>query len=195
VELLGGVYIIRYIVKTFIWKNGEEVHEEGHIHPLMVVAPAFTVIASIILGLLFIVSIQPYLVSLGLSASYTSLDLISLIGALVGLLLSLGLYLNGIDMGRTPLQPLTNFLYYGWYVNPILDLLGLTSFKFAQGLYNNFEHGVIDMGLNVKLPQGIINVGTSLVKVTDTGILRDYILLYLGGFVVLIFILIIIMGV
>ena len=195
VELLGGVYIIRYIVKTFIWKNGEEVHEEGHIHLLMVVAPAFTVIASIILGSLFIVSIQPYLVSLGLSASYTSLDLISLIGALVGLLLSLGLYLNGIDMGRTPLQPLTNFLYYGWYVNPILDLLGIASFKFAQGLYNDFEHGVIDMGLNVKLPQGIINVGTSLVKVTDTGILRDYILLYLGGFVVLIFILIIIMGV
>ncbi|BCU69339.1 oxidoreductase [Stygiolobus caldivivus] len=195
VEFLGGIYIIRYIVKTFTWRRGEDLHEEGHVHLLMVVAPTFTVLASIILGGVFAFYLQPYFIHLGLSPSLTSIDFISLAGALVGVIISFGLYFNGADLGKTPLRPLTDFLYYGWYVNPIMDIIGISGFRFAQGVYNKFEHGLIDMGLNVKLPQGIIQVGNSLVKGTDTGILRDYILLYLGGFALLIFILIIIMGV
>lgn len=193
VEFLGGVYIIRYIVKAFLWK-GEELKEEGHISPLMIVSPAILILASIILGAVFPFFLLTSFEHLSLSSSLSSLDLTSLIAAMVGLVLAFGLYLNGVDFSLYA-KPLVYFLYYGWYVNPILDLLGLSGFKAFQGVYNKFEYGVIDLTLNVRLPQGIVKLGGDIVRGTFTGILRDYLLLYISGILVLILVIIILIGV
>jgi len=185
-EFLGGLYIIRYVVKAFLWKNGEELHEEGHVHPLMIVAPAVLVLASIILGVLFLPSLVPFFTSIGLSSSYVTFDLPSLSLAIVGVILALALYLNGLDLGKyRSAMPLVNFLYYGWFVNPAFDKFGIASYSFARGLYQKFEYGVIDMSLNIRLPQGIIRAGNSIFRRTETGVLRDYIFMYLIGLIIL----------
>ena len=185
-EFLGGLYIIRYVVKAFLWKNGEELHEEGHVHPLMIVAPAVLVLASIVLGVLFLPSLVPFFTSIGLSSSYVTFDIPSLSLAIVGVVLALALYLNGLDLGKyRSATPLVNFLYYGWFVNPAFDKFGIAGFSFAKGVYQKFEYGVIDMSLNVRLPQGIIKAGNSIFRRTETGILRDYIFMYLVGLMIL----------
>jgi len=185
-EFLGGLYIIRYIIKAFLWKNGEELHEEGHVHPLMIIAPAILVLASIVLGVLFLPSLVPFFTSIGLSSSYITFDLPSLSLAIVGVVLALALYLNGLDLGKyRSITPLVDFLYYGWFVNPAFDKFGIASYSFARGLYQKFEYGVIDMSLNIRLPQGIIRAGNSIFRRTETGILRDYIFMYLIGLIIL----------
>ena len=185
-EFLGGLYITRYIVKAFLWKPGEELHEEGHVHPLMIAAPAILVLASIVLGAMFLPSLVPFFTSIGLSSSFVTYDLPSLALAVIGLLLALGLYLNGLDMGKyRNIMPLVNFLYYGWFVNPAYDRFGMAGFGFARGLHQKFEYGVIDMTLNVRLPQGVIRAGGNIFRRTETGILRDYIFMYLIGVIIL----------
>jgi len=185
-EFLGGLYIIRYVVKAFLWKNGEELHEEGHVHILMIVAPAILVLASIVLGILFLPSLVPFFTSIGLSSSYVTYDLPSLSLAIVGVVLALALYLKGLDLGKyRSVMPLVNFLYYGWFVNPAFDKFGIASVRFARGLYQKFEYGVIDMSLNIRLPQGIVRAGNSIFRRTVTGVLRDYIFMYLIGLIVL----------
>jgi len=185
-EFLGGLYIIRYIIKAFLWKNGEELHEEGHVHPLMIIAPAVLVLASIVLGVLFLPSLVPFFTSIGLSSSYITYDLPSLSLAIVGVVLALALYLNGLDLGKyRSVTPLVDFLYYGWFVNPAFDKFGIASYSFARVLYQKFEYGVIDMSLNIRLPQGIIRAGNSIFRRTETGVLRDYIFMYLIGLIIL----------
>jgi len=185
-EFLGGLYIIRYVVKAFLWKNGEELHEEGHVHPLMIVSPAVLVLTTIILGAIFISSLVPFFTSIGLSSSYIAIDLPSLTLAILGVIVALALYLKGFDMNKYKgAKPLVDFLYYGWFVNPAFDKFGIASFSFAKGLYQKFEYGVIDMSLNVRLPQGIIKAGSTIFRRTETGILRDYIFMYLVGVIIL----------
>lgn len=185
-EFLGGIYIIRYVVKTFMWKKGEDLHEEGHVHPLMIVAPTFLVLASILLGVVFLPYLVPFFATIGLSASLVSFDIPSLSLAVIGVIIALVLYLNGLDLGmHKEVRPLVDFLYYGWFVNPGLDKFGALSFNFAKGLYQKFEYGIIDMSLNIRLPQGIIKAGNSIFKKTETGILRDYIFMYLVGLIML----------
>ncbi|BFH72620.1 proton-conducting transporter membrane subunit [Sulfurisphaera javensis] len=190
-EFLGGVYIIRYIVKAFLWGNGEEVHEEGHVHPLMVIAPAFLVLASIILGVIFLPILVPFFTSIGLSSSYVTFDIPSLSLAIIGVIIALGIYLNGLDLGKyNSARPLINFLYYGWFINPAFDKFGIASYNFALGVYQKFEYGVIDLSLNYNLPQGLIKAGNNIFKRTETGILRDYIFMYLVGLIILAFLVI-----
>ena len=185
-EFLGGLYITRYVVKAFLWKPGEELHEEGHVHPIMIVAPGILVLASIVIGAIFLPSLIPFFTSIGLSSSFVTYDLPSLVAAIIGLLLALGLYLNGLDMGKyRGITPLVNFLYYGWFVNPAYDRFGIAGFGFARGVYQRFEYGVIDMSLNVRLPQGVIRAGSNIFRRTETGILRDYIFMYLIGVIIL----------
>ncbi|BAB67329.1 proton-conducting transporter membrane subunit [Sulfurisphaera tokodaii] len=196
-EFLGGVYIIRYVIKAFLWKNGEDAEEEGHVHPLMIISPAILVITSIILGAVFLTSLVPFFTSIGLSSSFISLDLPSVLLAILGVIIALALYLNGLDLGKySGVRPLVDFLYYGWFVNPAFDKFGIAGYRFAKGVYEKFEYGVIDLSLNMRLPQGLIRAGNSIFKKTETGILRDYIFMYLIGLVILAFIIIFfIMGV
>ncbi|QIW25008.1 oxidoreductase [Sulfolobus sp. S-194] len=196
-EFLGGVYIIRYVIKAFLWNNGEEVKEESHVHPLMIISPAILVITSIILGVVFLTSLVPFFTSIGLSSSFISLDLPSVLLAIIGVAIALVFYLNGLDLGKYPgARPLVDFLYYGWFVNPAFDKFGIAGYRFAKGVYEKFEYGVIDLSLNIRLPQGLIRAGNNIFRKTETGILRDYIFMYLVGLVILAFIIIFfIMGV
>lgn len=172
VEFLGGFYIVRYIVKTFLWGKGEDVHEEGHIGLTMVTAASILALASIVLGVLYYFFLQPFFGNLGLI--YSGFDLPSLLAAVLGFILAFVIYMRGVDFSRVA-KPLVDFLYYGWFINPALDVLGNSGYRFAQGVYNKFEYGLVDMSLNVKLPRSLVGAGGVLVSKTNTGVLRDYV--------------------
>lgn len=67
--------------------------------------------------------------------------------------------------------------------------------SFSNSLFNAFEKGVIDVGLNVKLPNSVIKLGSRIYNVVEDHVLGDYIMLYAWGVVILLIILLIIFGV
>ncbi|MGC9105496.1 MAG: proton-conducting transporter membrane subunit [Thermoprotei archaeon] len=189
-EFLGAIYITRYIAKTFLWPKGEELHEEGHYSPIMFVSPLILAIVSIALGLAF-PTIASYF--LGQEASHVlEIDVPELALSLIGIAIAFALFVRGFEMRP---NPLVNFLYYAWYVNPAFDKFGFKSFDFAKGLYKHFEFGVIDTYLNVKLPNGLISAGNSLVRGLQDQVLRDYIGVYVSGLLLVIVILLLVLAV
>jgi NADH-quinone oxidoreductase subunit L/M len=92
-------------------------------------------------------------------------------------------------------MPLIDFAYYGWYVNPGFDKFGYIFKGFANALFNNFERGVIDIGLNERLPKSVINFGSRIYNVVEDHILGDYIMLYAWGIVLLLIIVLVLFGV
>lgn len=189
IEFLGAIYIIRYFVKTFIWKYGDEPHE-AHVHPTMVISPLILVVSSLILGI-YTLPIHNLFKIFNLEVPLFSINLVEVSISLLGILLALIIYLRGIEIGRY-LSSLSNFLYYGWYVNPALDKFGYSSFSTFKFIFNNFETGIIDNTLNIALPTAIINVGSKLVTTFQTGILRNYIGIYIIGLILLLVIFILI---
>lgn len=49
-EFLGAIYIIRYVMKTFLWRGSEHEEERGHVYPEMLISPTVLALASIGLG-------------------------------------------------------------------------------------------------------------------------------------------------
>ena len=176
-EFLGAIYIVRYIAKTFLWPKGEEAEEHGHYSSIMLVSPTVLVLASIVLGVMF----PAIAVSALGTPEVLKIDFIELGLSIVGIIIAFALYTRGFEMRE---NPLTRFLYYAWYVNPSFDKFGVSSFSFAKALYSSFEYGVIDMGLNVKLPRTLTSWGNDLVSAIQNQILRDYIAVYVSGLVI-----------
>ncbi|QKQ99499.1 oxidoreductase [Metallosphaera tengchongensis] len=194
-EFLGAVYILRYVMKTFLWSSEGHEEAEGHVYPEMVISPAVLILASIGLGVSIPVIVS-FLASHFIAASSLfSFDFVEFGLSMVGILIAVLVYVRPRDFSATGLKPFINFLYYGWYVYPALDKLGMSLYGGALGLYRRFEYGVIDMGLNVKLPGVLISTGNKYYKDIQTGLLRDYIGLYVGGFILLMVIVLIIIGV
>jgi len=189
VEFLGAFYITRYFIKTFAWRQGKEPHE-AHIHPTMVVSPFFLVITSIALGVYSFPLLEIVRVSTNseIDVGFSILEfLISLLGIIVAFLI----YGRGLEIG-SKVKSLSDILYYGWYLNPVFDKLGELSYKLFGIIFTGFETGIIDNTLNVKLPYSMITVGSKLVRFFQTGILREYIGMYMVGLALLLIILIII---
>lgn len=187
-EFLGAIYIIRYLVKTFLWPKEtehEEEEEHGRIGPTMIISPLILSLGSIVLGGLisYITSFDMHIASL--SSAY-GIDVTSLILSLIGIAIAFALYLRGTDLGKvTGLKPLINFLYYAWYVNPSFDRFAKAARGFTDAVFKNFEYGVIDLTLNYKLPSSAINFGSWMYNKVQTHILRDYIGLYVVGLLIL----------
>lgn len=115
---------------------------------------------------------------------------------MIGILIAFAVFLRGTDLGKVQaLRPVIDFLYYGWYIYPLLDRLGVELYNGSWAVYRGFEHGVVDVGLNVKLPSALINGGTKFFKDVQTGLLRDYVGLYVVGLILLMVIALVIIGV
>ncbi|WP_252896562.1 hypothetical protein [Metallosphaera hakonensis] len=76
-----------------------------------------------------------------------------------------------------------------------MDRLGVALYRGALATYRTLEYGGIDMGLNVKLPSTLISLGNKYFKDIQTGLLRDYVGLYVGGLILLMVIVLVIIGV
>ncbi|MEM4147274.1 MAG: hypothetical protein QXH41_06305, partial [Metallosphaera sp.] len=92
-------------------------------------------------------------------------------------------------------KPFISFFYYGWYIYPALDRFGMALYKGSIGVYNALEYGVIDKGLNFKLPSVLVSAGNKYFKDIQTGLLRDYVGLYVGGLILLMVIVLVMLGV
>ena len=194
-EFLGAIYIVRYVVKTFLWGSKGEEGEHGHgVHPLMYLSPLVLVLASVLMGV-----VSPSLVvflSTHFFAKGFQFDTTELILSVIGILIAFAVFLRGTDLGKVQaLRPVIDFLYYGWYIYPLLDRLGVELYNGSWAVYRGFEHGVVDVGLNVKLPSALINGGTKFFKDVQTGLLRDYVGLYVVGLIILMVIALVIIGV
>lgn len=173
-----------------------ETHEEekGHVYPEMLVSPTILVLASIGLGAsisLLTGFMASHFFAVGFGFDFVELGL-----SLVGIVIAVALYLSPRDFARyAGLRPLINFLYYGWYIYPALDRLGVSLYRGALATYRALEYGTIDMGLNVKLPSVLISAGNKYFKDIQTGLLRDYVGLYVGGLILLMVIVLLVFGV
>lgn len=193
VEFLGSLYILRYIIKTFLWKGEPHSEEHGHkISPLMIISSAFLVLGSVILGvsvftlLSYFKSITPTLYS------YTSIDVVGLVLSLVGIGIST-IYLKNINV--KPIMPLINFAYYGWFVYPIFDLIGYGYASLATGVYSYIEKGILDRGINEMLPAFITEFGSRIYKTVQNGVLSNYVSLYTWGIAFILILLLLYLGV
>ncbi|EWG07831.1 MAG: NADH dehydrogenase (quinone) [Candidatus Aramenus sulfurataquae] len=194
-EFLGSVYIIRYLAKTFLWGKGEK-ELEGHVSKVMLVSPLVLVLASIGLGALIPQVAAFFSKELLVPSFVFHFDVVDLVASLVGIFIAFAVFTGNADFARySALRPLIDFLYYGWYVYPLFDLWGATSFKFYNAVFKYVETGVIDQGLNVKLPAGVLKYGAVAFSKIQTGVLRDYLAYYVGGVVLLVLIFLIILGV
>jgi len=185
-DLLGSIYIMRLLLKTFAWNRGEEVGH-GHLHSTMIVAPSILVLATVILGIYF--SPLAHLIKYfsPLSPPY-SLDPLTILVAFIGIATSAAIYLRGMEPGSIrSLSPLVNFLYYGWFVNPAFDALGFAYNRFSISLFRNFETGVIDNFLNNWIPSSAISFGRKAFGI-QSGVVREYIGVYAAGFALLLLI-------
>ncbi|ACP35907.1 NADH dehydrogenase (quinone) [Sulfolobus islandicus L.S.2.15] len=188
-EFLGAIYILRYIARTFLWKGEEhDTHEHGHLSTLMVISPGLLILASIILGILYF-NLATFFNVIQLS----DIDFISLILSVIGWIIAFAVYTRRLNLSS--IMPLIDFAYYGWYVNPGFDKFGYIFKGFANALFNNFERGVIDIGLNERLPKSVINFGSRIYNVVEDHILGDYIMLYAWGIVLLLIIVLVLFGV
>ncbi|MEM3329246.1 MAG: hypothetical protein QXD56_04075, partial [Saccharolobus sp.] len=75
------------------------------------------------------------------------------------------------------------------------DKLGYSFRGFAEAVFRYFERGIIDVGLNEKLPRSTISFGSRIYNVVQDHILGDYILLYASGVILLLIIVLILFGV
>lgn len=193
-EFLGAIYIIRYVMKTFLWRGESHEEERGHVYPEMLVSPTVLVLASIGLGAS--ISLLTGFMASHFFAVGFGLDLVELGLSLVGIAIAVAVYLSPRDFAKyAGLRPLINFLYYGWYIYPALDRLGISLYRGALATYRALEYGTIDMGLNVKLPSVLISAGNKYFKDIQTGLLRDYVGLYVGGLILLMVIVLLVFGV
>lgn len=188
-EFLGAIYILRYVVRTFLWRGESSAeYSHGHLSTIMIVSPAILVLSSIVLGGLYL-NISSFFGII----KYTEIDFISLTLSVLGWIIAFTLYSRTLNI--TSIKPLVDFGYYGWYINPSFDKLGYAFLSFSNNLFNAFEKGVIDVGLNVKLPNSVIKLGSRIYNVVEDHVLGDYIMLYAWGVVILLIILLIIFGV
>ncbi|AEB94490.1 proton-conducting transporter transmembrane domain-containing protein [Metallosphaera cuprina] len=193
-EFLGAIYIIRYVMKTFLWKSSTEETERGHISPEMLVSPTVLILASIGLGL-GVTSIAAFMESHFLATGF-SFDPVEFILSLLGIALAVFSYLSPRDFSKySSFKPFISFFYYGWYIYPALDRFGMALYKGSTGVYNALEYGVIDKGLNFKLPSVLVSAGNKYFKDIQTGLLRDYVGLYVGGLILLMVIVLVMLGV
>ncbi len=192
VEFLGSIYILRYVIRTFLWNGATSSHEHGHgINPLMVIAPAFLAFGSIVLGL-GVSNLVSFFDSFVSISSYTSIDVLGLAFSLVGIAISL-VYLK--ELSTKFLSPLIDFAYYGWMVYPIFDLIGYGYSSFAGGVYNYIERNTLDKGINEMLPTFIVSLGSRVYKGVQNGVLSNYVSLYTWGLAALLILLLIYLGV
>ncbi|BBG27016.1 proton-conducting transporter transmembrane domain-containing protein [Sulfuracidifex tepidarius] len=191
IEFLGSLYILRYIIKTFFWKGSE--HEaHGHkVNSLMIIAPAFLVLGSIILGL-GVSNVVSYFSSVTNVQSYTYIDFIGLGISLLGIALST-VYVR--EFSTRSISPLIDFAYYGWMVYPIFDLIGYGYSSFASGVYRYVEKGVLDRGINEMIPSLVVGLGSRVYKGVQNGVLSNYVSLYTWGIAVLLVLLLLYLGV
>ncbi|AKA73641.1 oxidoreductase [Saccharolobus solfataricus] len=188
-EFLGSIYILRYIARTFLWKGEtDKTHEHGHLSILMVISPAFLILGSIILGVLYF-----NLATFFNIIQFSEIDFLSLTLSIIGWIIAFAIYTRYLNLSSV--KPLIDFVYYGWYVNPAFDKFGYLFKDFAGALFKNFERGVIDLGLNERLPKSIVNFGSRIYNVVEDHILGDYIMLYAWGIVLLLIIVLILFGV
>ncbi|MEM3939039.1 MAG: proton-conducting transporter membrane subunit [Saccharolobus sp.] len=188
-EFLGSIYILRYLARTFLWRGkSTEEHGHGKLSILMLISPLLLVIASIVFGVFYF-----SLASFFRITEYITIDYISLILSVIGWLIAFGIYTRVINVN--PIRPLIEFGYYGWYVNPVFDKLGYSFRGFAEAVFRYFERGIIDVGLNEKLPRSTISFGSRIYNVVQDHILGDYILLYASGVILLLIIVLILFGV
>ncbi|WP_338600167.1 proton-conducting transporter membrane subunit [Sulfolobus tengchongensis] len=188
-EFLGSIYILRYISRTFLWKGeSNETHEKGHLSALMIITPGILVLASIIIGALYF-----NLASFFNIIAYSEIDYLSLGLSILGWIIAFAIYTRYLNLRS--IKPLIDFAYYGWYVNPSFDKFGYLFKGFSNSLFAGFERGVIDLGLNEKLPKSIINLGSRIYNVVEDHILGDYIMLYAWGVFLFLIIVLIVFGV
>ncbi|BBD71823.1 oxidoreductase [Sulfodiicoccus acidiphilus] len=185
-DLLGAVYIMRLVFKTFTWRNAEE-GEEHETSKLMVVSPLILVAGSIVMGGLFYSFFSSISSAFSLTYSISSLDIASVAVGLIGIVVSvLAYYVAQIDLYKySGVRGLLDFFYYGWYVNPFFDAIGLAYRKFSQSVFRYFETGVFDDLINYKLPSSITTAGSKIFGSIQTQVLRDYVAVYGAGIVVL----------
>ncbi|AOL16051.1 oxidoreductase [Sulfolobus sp. A20] len=187
-EFLGSLYILRYISRTFLWRGNSEEKSHGHLSMIMVISPAFLILASIILG-----GVYFYIASFFGIITYTQIDYISLVLSAIGWIIAFLVYTRTLNLNS--IKSLLDFGYYGWYVNPAFDKFGYAFQGFSNTLFRSFERGAVDIGLNEKLPRSITNFGSRIYNVIEDHVLGDYILLYAWGVVVLLIIVLILFGV
>lgn len=194
-EFLGAIYIIRYVARVFMYNKAQKEHEEGEDHslsPIMVVSPIILMVSSIVLVAIIPAVTKFFSTNFSVGTEVFEFNIIELVASLVGIALAIVLYIRQFNLDS--IMPIINFFYYGWYVYPILDLLGRYGMKFNNIIFENLESRGIDNSLNVSLPNAIITYGTRLFSRIQSGILRDYIGYYVGGIILLVVILIILFG-
>lgn len=191
VEFLGSLYILRYIIKTFFWKGAEHEVHTHKVNPLMIVAPAFLVLGSIVLGL-GVTNVVSYFNSVANVQSYTYIDFIGLGVSILGIALST-VYVK--EFSVRSISPLIDFAYYGWMVYPIFDLVGYGYSSFANRIYKYVEKGVLDRGINEMIPSIVVDLGSRVYKGVQNGVLSNYVSLYTWGIAVLLVLLLLYFGV
>lgn len=185
-DLLGSIYIMRLVFKTFNWRKAEEV-EEHEASRIMIVSPLLLVLASIVVGGTFY-SLYHFISStFSLSYAIYGLDIGSIIVGLVGIAIAiLAFYVGQVDLyGNNITRGIINFFYYGWYINPAFDAIGMGYRRFSELVFKGFETGVLDNLINYKLPSSITSAGSKIFNGIQTQVLRDYVAVYGAGIVVL----------
>jgi len=194
-EFIGSIYIIRYVSKTFLWGKGEK-EVEHHKDSSLLISPFILVLATIILGILIpnITTFFSNYILVPRNEFY--FNAIDFVASLVGVFIAFTLYTSNLDFYKySMLRPFIDFLYYGWYIYPLLDKLGLYSFKFYNEIFEKVETRIIDTTLNVRIPQGVLKYGSLLFLRIQNGVLRSYIGYYIGGIILFLIIVLIIFGV
>lgn len=196
--VLGTLYVLRLIIKTFLWPKTnhlqvqqdkeEEGHEGHHIHPLMYVSPAILATVTVVLGVFYSAVINNVRSSIQLSTSFSDLyflDPFVLFLFMIGLVMSLP-YTRGFQRPNS-LQTLTDVLDAGWGLHLMWDFLGYSYPKFSTTLYSLFERNTLDRLFNEVIPDYAVRVGRFGFKIQG-GVIRNYVGAYAVGLFVLFFI-------
>ncbi len=212
-EFASAIYIIRYLVKTFLWKSENVIgmnllykppnysyttfsysnhdmsnysREENKLGKLMIISPGLLVVVTIISGAL-ILGITKFMSTQMLAIKgFLSFSLPDVFISIVGIIIAYAIFTKNIQIRK--LNPLLDFVNSGFFIYPLLDKLGIYSLGFFNKTYETLEYGWYTT-LNVKLPLMIRKFGSWSVAKVQTGVLRNYVGFYIVGVIMILVIL------
>jgi NADH-quinone oxidoreductase subunit L/M len=218
-EFFTAIYIIRYLVKTFLWRNENLInigllyktpkydfaysysskpsHEEfsdlqrkHSVDKLMVISPALLITLTIISGVTIFAITKFMTIQMLTINSFLSFNVTDVTVSLLGALIAAVIFSRNIQLRF--LTPIVNLFYTGFYIYPLLDKLGLGSLELFNKTYESLEYGIYTT-LNLKLPIMIRRFGSWSVNKVQSGVLRNYVGFYIVGVIMLLVILLIIL--
>jgi len=216
-EFASAIYIIRYLVRTFLWRgenmigidllykpprysyatfsySNRDLHnyskDENRLGKLMIISPGLLVAITIITGALIVGITRFMSTQMFAIKGFLSFSLSDALISLLGIVVAYLVFTRNIHIEK--LNPVMDFLYSGFFIYPLLDKLGIYSMKFFNKTYETIEYNGLYTALNVKLPLMVRKFGGWAVTKVQTGILRNYVGFYIVGLIMVLIILLII---